>query len=157
MFCWWLFHALRLMIEKLHTCATETSLLTTANLTWVNIDYTPHSLLCHSFKLTGTNNSWIMGAVSEEALKSSNKFVHRYLEHFSKNCIKFWDARSHLLEISHPGLISLQRKQCKLCIWDICHHWQKTDNHSKYALKGAETNLIVNIYDELFSRFQFSF
>ena len=76
-------------VEKLHTCATETSLLTTANLTWVNIDYTPPSFLCHSFKLTGTNNSWIMGAVSEEALKSSNKFVHRYLEHFSKNCIKF--------------------------------------------------------------------
>ena len=53
-----------------------------------------------------------------------------------------------------PGVISLQRNQRNSCTCNICHNRHKTENHTKYALEGAETESDSNIYDKLFNRIQ---
>lgn len=95
----------------------------------------------HSVRLTEASNGWSLSTLCEEALESNSKFVCRYPKRFSRrpsDVEELRDAILRFLERDYPGVIGL----LNLCICDICHHRHKTENNTKYTLKGAEYDRI---------------
>ena len=95
-------------LEKFKTLLLDTSLHIARKFPWVEINYTLHGVLHHSYELVIQNDGYSLGALSEEALESNNKFIRRYAELLSRKTSpldQLTDVMARLLEKSDPYII----------------------------------------------------
>ena len=114
---------------------------------WVKINYTLHGVLHHSPELIALNGGYALGALSEEGLEASNKFIRRFLELLSRKTSpvdQMTDVISRLLERSHPSVTSNRCfiKKTKSKRKTICLHCDsgdhKTFQHDKKIQFGPK-------------------
>ena len=111
-----------IIVEKFRMLLQETSLHIAKKFKWVQINYTLHGVLHHSYELIIQNNGYSLGSLSEEALEANNKYIRRYAEMFSRKTSpldQITDVMSRLLEKSDPYIIKQQmnfRPQKRSCI-----------------------------------------
>ena len=117
-------------------CKTLSLLI--ASYKWMKINHTLHGLLHHSSELISLNDGYALGALSEEGLEATNKFIRRYLELLSRKTSpvdQLTDVMSRLLERSHPSITSntcLIKKPKKSIICLHCDSKDhKTSQHGK--------------------------
>ena len=114
-------------------------------LPWVEINWTLHGLLHQSAELIYLNGGWSLGALSEEALEANNKFVHHYLEQYSRTSppyLQLTDTMCRLLERSHPELRHYQDQIKTRLYCDECEKKHKTVN-----------SVVLNKYDSIVQGF----
>ena len=74
----------------------------------MKVNHTLHGLIYHSGELIAHNDGYALGALSEEGLEATNKFIRRFLELLSQKTspIDQLTVMSRLLERLNPKVVS---------------------------------------------------
>ena len=97
----------------------------------LRVNQTLHGVLHHSPEVITANDEYALGALSEEGLEATIKYIKRFLELLSRKTSpvdQMTDVISRLLERSHPAITSntcliKKRKRKAICLlFDARHH-----------------------------------
>ena len=140
----------KVQLNDLEHLLLETSVHIATQFSWVQIKYTLHGVLHHSLELIILNGGYAIGALSEEALESNNKFIRRYAETRARKTSpveSLMDVMGLLLERSDPYILERQlrvRPQNKSCR-ECCSTKHTTRNHAKAVEQNEYDQLVNNI------------
>jgi hypothetical protein len=121
----------------------ETSLLLARKFSWSRLNWTLHPLLHHSADLIERNNCVSLGALSEEALESNNKYIRRFNETHARKTSpehQLTDCMSRTLERSDPFI----REQTSL--------FRRHHSTQKHNTKNIVKPEIVSMIDTILMR-----
>ena len=141
----------RVMLDNFKTLLLDTSLHIAQKFPWVEINYTLHGVLHHSYDHIIQNHGYSLGALSEEALESTNKFIRRYAELFSRKTSpldQITDVMTRLLEKSNPYIVQRRmnyrprKRSCVEC-GSTKHSTKQHDEHIQDSYEEVVDNILV--------------
>ena len=141
----------RVMLDNFKTLLLDTSLRIAQKFPWVEINYTLHGVLHHSYDLVIQNDGYSLGALSEEALESTNKFIRRYAKLFSRKTSpldQITDVMTRLLEKSDPYIVERRmnyrprKRSCVEC-GSTKHSTKRHGEHTQDSYDEVVDNILV--------------